>query len=132
MLEHPSFRPKIFRTGTGALAGEEDTFPGPDNPSKMRRSVENAEHGCLLLELGSTFETSNVVAAHSTTVGLALLRWRTAAITRSTSVKVGFRTIASAALFSSGEVTTAPVIWDTRKRYAADDLVNRMYVEWQE
>ncbi|KAI9842524.1 MAG: hypothetical protein M1838_003096 [Thelocarpon superellum] len=44
MLEHPSFRPKIFHTGTGPLAGQEDTFPGPDNPSKMRRSVENAEH----------------------------------------------------------------------------------------
>ncbi|KAI9836681.1 MAG: hypothetical protein M1819_001317 [Sarea resinae] len=44
MLEHPSFRPKIFHTGTGPLAGTEDTFPGPDNPSKMRRSVENAEH----------------------------------------------------------------------------------------
>ncbi|KAI9826798.1 MAG: hypothetical protein M1832_005736 [Thelocarpon impressellum] len=44
MLEHPSFRPKIFHTGTGLLAGKEDTFPGPDNPSKMRRSVENAEH----------------------------------------------------------------------------------------
>jgi hypothetical protein len=25
-------------------AGEEDEFPPPDNPSKMRRSVENAEH----------------------------------------------------------------------------------------
>ncbi|KAK2767901.1 hypothetical protein FQN53_006441 [Emmonsiellopsis sp. PD_33] len=44
MLEHPSFRPKIFHTGTGPLAGTEDRFPGPDNPSKMRRSVENAEH----------------------------------------------------------------------------------------
>lgn len=63
MLEHPSFRPKvglthspflvnffiadlyqIFHTGTGQLAGSEDRFPGPDNPSKMRRSVENAEH----------------------------------------------------------------------------------------
>ncbi|KAI9677582.1 MAG: hypothetical protein M1817_006536 [Caeruleum heppii] len=44
MLEHPSFRPKLFHTGTGPLAGQEDTFPGPDNPSKMRRSVENAEH----------------------------------------------------------------------------------------
>lgn len=22
----------------------EDRFPGPDNPSKMRRSIENAEH----------------------------------------------------------------------------------------
>ena len=61
MLEHPSFRPKvkfrlswlfvqklshlqIFHTGHGALAGTEDKFPGPDNPSKMRRSVENAEH----------------------------------------------------------------------------------------
>ena len=35
---------KIFHTGKGPLAGTEDTFPGPDNPSKMRRSVENAEH----------------------------------------------------------------------------------------
>ncbi|PYH66051.1 meiosis protein MEI2 [Aspergillus vadensis CBS 113365] len=44
MLEHPSFRPKISQTGTGPLAGTEDRFPGPDNPSKMRRSIENAEH----------------------------------------------------------------------------------------
>ncbi|KAB8237861.1 putative meiosis protein MEI2 [Aspergillus alliaceus] len=44
MLEHPSFRPKIFHTGSGPLAGTEDRFPGPDNPSKMRRSIENAEH----------------------------------------------------------------------------------------
>lgn len=61
MLELPSFRPKvqtlcccreriltnsskIYHTGTGPLAGTEDKFPGPDNPSKMRRSVENAEH----------------------------------------------------------------------------------------
>ncbi|KAL2830632.1 RNA recognition motif 2-domain-containing protein [Aspergillus pseudoustus] len=44
MLEHPSFRPKIFHTGNGPLAGTEDRFPGPDNPSKMRRSIENAEH----------------------------------------------------------------------------------------
>ncbi|KAL3448637.1 hypothetical protein BJX65DRAFT_295126 [Aspergillus insuetus] len=44
MLEHPSFRPKIFHTGTGPLTGTEDRFPGPDNPSKMRRSIENAEH----------------------------------------------------------------------------------------
>lgn len=35
---------QIFHTGKGPLAGTEDTFPGPDNPSKMRRSVENAEH----------------------------------------------------------------------------------------
>lgn len=35
---------KIFHTGTGPLAGTEDRFPGPDNPSKMRRSIENAEH----------------------------------------------------------------------------------------
>ncbi|KAJ9272213.1 hypothetical protein DTO212C5_1718 [Paecilomyces variotii] len=35
---------QIFHTGTGPLAGTEDRFPGPDNPSKMRRSVENAEH----------------------------------------------------------------------------------------
>ena len=44
MLEHPSFRPKIFHTNGSVLAGQEDNFPSPDNPSKMRRSVENAEH----------------------------------------------------------------------------------------
>ncbi|CAF9939273.1 MAG: hypothetical protein ALECFALPRED_008058 [Alectoria fallacina] len=44
MLELPSFRPKIYHTGTGPMTGTEDKFPGPDNPSKMRRSVENAEH----------------------------------------------------------------------------------------
>ncbi|KAL8897111.1 MAG: hypothetical protein Q9192_002742 [Flavoplaca navasiana] len=44
MLEHPSFRPKIFRTGDDPMAGTEEPFPSPDNPSKMRRSVENAEH----------------------------------------------------------------------------------------
>ncbi|KAK1149959.1 hypothetical protein N8T08_003515 [Aspergillus melleus] len=37
-------RTRIFHTGTGSLAGSEDRFPGPDNPSKMRRSIENAEH----------------------------------------------------------------------------------------
>ncbi|OBT66028.1 hypothetical protein VE03_03167 [Pseudogymnoascus sp. 23342-1-I1] len=44
MLEHPSFRPKIFRTARHPDAGEEEDFPLPDNASKMRRSVENAEH----------------------------------------------------------------------------------------
>ncbi|KFY15247.1 hypothetical protein V492_02134 [Pseudogymnoascus sp. VKM F-4246] len=44
MLEHPSFRPKIFRAGRHPDAGEEEDFPLPDNASKMRRSVENAEH----------------------------------------------------------------------------------------
>lgn len=55
MLEHPSFRPKIFHT-TGPLAGTEDAFPGPDNPSKMRRSVENAEHvGLFAPRAGQNF-----------------------------------------------------------------------------
>lgn len=61
MLEHPTFRPKvryviinldidisnndqIFRTARHPDAGEEEDFPLPDNASKMRRSVENAEH----------------------------------------------------------------------------------------
>ncbi|EXJ86496.1 hypothetical protein A1O3_03447 [Capronia epimyces CBS 606.96] len=44
MLEHPSFRPKLFITGNVPTAGNEERFPGPDNASKMRRSVENAEH----------------------------------------------------------------------------------------
>ncbi|EAA57834.1 hypothetical protein AN6494.2 [Aspergillus nidulans FGSC A4] len=43
VTEH-SWREQIFHTGTGPLAGKEDRFPGPDNPSKMRRSIENAEH----------------------------------------------------------------------------------------
>lgn len=56
MLEHPSFRPKIFRTGNGSLAGTEEPFPGPDNPSKMRRSVENAEHvGLFAPRAGQNF-----------------------------------------------------------------------------
>lgn len=36
-------RDQIFHT-SGPLAGTEDRFPGPDNVSKMRRSIENAEH----------------------------------------------------------------------------------------
>ncbi|RMZ86150.1 hypothetical protein DV737_g203, partial [Chaetothyriales sp. CBS 132003] len=44
MLEHPDFRPKLFYTGHGAGAGQEEAFPGPNNLQKMRRSVENAEH----------------------------------------------------------------------------------------
>lgn len=55
MLEHPSFRPKIFHT-SGSMAGTEDIFPGPDNPSKMRRSVENAEHvGLFAPRAGQNF-----------------------------------------------------------------------------
>ena len=55
MLEHPSFRPKIFHT-SGPMAGTEDIFPGPDNPSKMRRSVENAEHvGLFAPRAGQNF-----------------------------------------------------------------------------
>ncbi|KAL9044104.1 MAG: hypothetical protein Q9214_002733 [Letrouitia sp. 1 TL-2023] len=42
---------QIFHTGLGPMAGTEDRFPGPDNPSKMRRSVENAEHVELVTAL---------------------------------------------------------------------------------
>ena len=42
MYENEKFRPKLFTTGTGPLAGEEELFPGADNASKMRRSLENA------------------------------------------------------------------------------------------
>lgn len=56
MLELPSFRPKIYHTGTGPLAGTEDEFPRPDNESKMRRSVENAEHvGLFAPRAGQNF-----------------------------------------------------------------------------
>ncbi|KIW71261.1 hypothetical protein, variant 1 [Phialophora macrospora] len=44
MLEHPAFRPKLFIAGNFPNAGQEEKFPEPDNQSKMRRSVENAEH----------------------------------------------------------------------------------------
>lgn len=60
MLEHPAFRPKVctmlirstwsanlfqlFFARGHPNAGQEEKFPSPDNPSKMRRSVENAEH----------------------------------------------------------------------------------------
>ncbi|KAM0300354.1 hypothetical protein HYE67_010451 [Fusarium culmorum] len=47
MLEAPHYRPKLFWTihsDDPTLAGYEEPFPGPDNQSKMKRSVENAEH----------------------------------------------------------------------------------------
>ncbi|KAK3322173.1 RNA recognition motif 2-domain-containing protein [Apodospora peruviana] len=47
MLEAPHYRPKLYFTSNGPrpdLAGEEETFPEPDNQSKMKRSCENAEH----------------------------------------------------------------------------------------
>ncbi|OHF00555.1 RNA recognition domain-containing protein 2 [Colletotrichum orchidophilum] len=47
MLEAAHYRPKLFYTSNGPvpeLAGEEESFPEPDNQSKMKRSCENAEH----------------------------------------------------------------------------------------
>ncbi|KAF5984853.1 meiosis mei2 [Fusarium coicis] len=47
MLEAEHYRPKLFYTIHGDdpnLVGQEEPFPGPDNQSKMKRSVENAEH----------------------------------------------------------------------------------------
>ncbi|KAH7308246.1 RNA recognition motif 2-domain-containing protein [Stachybotrys elegans] len=47
MLEAPHYRPKLYFTSNGPmpeLAGQEETFPEPDNQSKMKRSCENAEH----------------------------------------------------------------------------------------
>ncbi|RGP67539.1 meiosis mei2 [Fusarium longipes] len=47
MLEAEHYRPKLFYTvhcGDPSLVGQEEPFPGPDNQSKMKRSVENAEH----------------------------------------------------------------------------------------
>ncbi|KAK1657102.1 RNA recognition domain-containing protein 2 [Colletotrichum godetiae] len=47
MLEAAHYRPKLFFTSNGPvpeLAGEEESFPEPDNQSKMKRSCENAEH----------------------------------------------------------------------------------------
>ncbi|KAK5014854.1 hypothetical protein LTR60_003153 [Cryomyces antarcticus] len=44
MQEYHGFRPKIFHTYPDARAGDEEAFPPPDNMSKMKRSLENAEH----------------------------------------------------------------------------------------
>jgi hypothetical protein len=47
MLEPAHYRPKLYYTLNGphpSLAGSEETFPEPDNASKMKRSCENAEH----------------------------------------------------------------------------------------
>ncbi|KAF7561896.1 hypothetical protein G7046_g2245 [Stylonectria norvegica] len=47
MLEAPHYRPKLYFTSNGPmpeLAGQEESFPEPDNQSKMKRSCENAEH----------------------------------------------------------------------------------------
>ncbi|SCO47534.1 related to mei2 protein [Fusarium fujikuroi] len=47
MLEAEHYRPKLFYTihsDDPNLIGKEETFLGPDNQSKMKRSVENAEH----------------------------------------------------------------------------------------
>ncbi|KAF4336235.1 meiosis mei2 [Fusarium beomiforme] len=47
MLEAEHYRPKLFYTihsEDTTLIGQEEPFPGPDNQSKMKRSVENAEH----------------------------------------------------------------------------------------
>ncbi|KAF4587563.1 meiosis protein MEI2 [Ophiocordyceps camponoti-floridani] len=47
MLEAPHYRPKLYFTCNGPmpdLAGQEESFPDPDNQSKMKRSCENAEH----------------------------------------------------------------------------------------
>ncbi|KLO86518.1 Uncharacterized protein LW93_11294 [Fusarium fujikuroi] len=47
MLEAEHYRPKLLYTihsDDPNLIGKEETFLGPDNQSKMKRSVENAEH----------------------------------------------------------------------------------------
>jgi len=59
MCERPAFRPKVcslsplifvyltflqlYKTGPGPDAGQEEPFPLPDNESKLRRSLDNAE-----------------------------------------------------------------------------------------
>lgn len=113
MLEHPSFRPKVskgivftglqvtsglkvYHTGRGPLAGQEDTFPEPDNRSKMRRSVENAAQVGMYQMVAylynqlkfvlkvysrlapvSTSVTSNDVVARNLTGGRGLLKLKT-------------------------------------------------------
>ena len=76
MLETPLFRPivsqlrsllflpiftimQLLKTGDGPDVGDEEPFPFPDNQSKMRRSVENAEH--VGKHLSSHFDHSNVL-----------------------------------------------------------------------
>jgi hypothetical protein len=75
------------------MAGQEEDFPLPDNASKMRRSVENAEHVGMLLDLldftlthfnkdysllvlVSTIEMSNAGVVRSTTEVLVLQLWK--------------------------------------------------------
>ncbi len=54
---------QIFFTGNDPRAGEEEKFPSPDNASKMRRSVENAEHV-------GTIQTSTPVILSDCSIGL--------------------------------------------------------------
>ncbi|OAA55600.1 meiosis protein [Niveomyces insectorum RCEF 264] len=59
MLEPPHYRPKLYFTINciqKELAGQEEPFPPPDNPSKMKRSCENAEHvGLFTPSLGQYY-----------------------------------------------------------------------------
>ncbi|KIW16923.1 hypothetical protein PV08_04113 [Exophiala spinifera] len=64
MLEHPAFRPKLYIAGNVPDAGQEEKFPSPDNHSKMRRSVENAEHVGLYLPRSMGPRNINPRAVH--------------------------------------------------------------------
>ncbi|KAJ2895913.1 Meiosis protein mei2 [Zalerion maritima] len=86
MLEQPHYRPKLYFTQNGPhpeMAGQEEPFPSPDNHSKMRRSVENAEHVgkfvCSPQMRASKCVTSSADAVLSTIVALEWLPSRSMA-----------------------------------------------------
>ncbi|KAF5682387.1 meiosis mei2 [Fusarium circinatum] len=68
MLEAEHYRPKLFHTihsDNPNLVGQEEAFPGPDNQSKMKRSVENAEHVGLFTPTASQYFRDEQRRRHS-------------------------------------------------------------------
>ncbi|KAI9686315.1 MAG: hypothetical protein M1820_010649 [Bogoriella megaspora] len=56
MQEYDNYRPKLYFTESdGDKCGEEAPFPPPDNPSKLKRSCDNAQHIGLFPPRGGNF-----------------------------------------------------------------------------
>lgn len=82
MCERPAFRPKVcyssppvlmpltllqlYKTGDGPDAGKEEPFPLPDNESKLRRSLDNAETVGLYKPLPN--DGPNSAQTHTTSI----------------------------------------------------------------
>lgn len=129
---------KIYHTGNGPLAGTEEKFPGPDNPSKMRRSVENAEHvgqlqracssccelttwlqGYSHLEPVKTFGMSNDDVGHNTIVVLGLRRLR-------------IRTKHIITTIGTSQMLFVPSIPTVDPQVPATQLTERLHSSWVE